>query len=215
MTGTSKMIQRTAAALLSVLVLTACVSVLPEAGDPSARYTLEDIDFNGGDFGGGSAGPVVWSLAVDDPSSTRAYDTTRIALTREKSRIEYYASGEWVDRAPLLFSTALIRSFENSGRILGVGSRMALPLTDFILQTDIRALRADYAGDQISARVEVFARLTDSRGRILASKLFTATNDVRQDSVVAVAGALETSSSRTLHEIMEWVFSEADRLHAK
>ena len=187
------------------LLLQACVSVLPEAAPPSARYQVSDVvdpDI--------ASPPVQWTLAIDEPEATLAFNTAKIALSREPARIEYYAGGEWVDRAPRLFGAALIRSFENTGLVKGVGRRTALPIATFALQTDMRNLSVIHQDGAITARVEIFARLTNGRSAILASKLFTAQSPVAADNAGAAATALNASLASIQRELVSWAIAEAE-----
>lgn len=196
---------------LTGVLLTGCVSVLPEPAPPAARYVIAPAEFAEAHDGA----RVDFSLAVEDPQATRVYDTTRIALTRAPRRIEYYAAGEWADRGPRLVQTALVRSFENSGRILSVGDRASLSVSDFVLQTDIRAFHAVYADGTPSATVEIFARLMSPRGRVYASRLFRRQAAADRDAVPAVAEAFNAAMSVMLEDIVAWSFAEAEAVQAK
>ncbi len=187
------------------LALASCVSVLPEAAPPSARYTVSDVTIEN------APAAVAWSLAIDEPDATLAYNTAKIALTRAPGRIEYYAGGEWVDRAPRLFGVALVRSFENTGAVKGVGSRLTLPVSTYILQTDVRSLGVTHDGGTQRATLAVFARLTNGRSAIHASRLFTAAEPVSADTPAAAAAALNTGLSAVQREILAWTFAEAGR----
>lgn len=195
--------------VLGALLLQACVSVLPKAAPPSARYQVTDVSV--ADLG---ASPVSWTLAVEDPEATLAFDTAKIAISREPARIEYYAGGQWVDRAPRLFGAALVRSFENTGVIRGVGNRVTLPVSTYALQTDIRKLTIDQASGR-SAEVAVFARLTNGRSKMYATRLFTATSPVSSDSADAAANALNAGLQSVQREIVAWTIAEADAANSR
>ena len=192
------------------LTAAGCVSVLPEASPASPRYMLTPVAYEDA-----PAEAVKWSLAVEDPIATRVYDTTRIALVRAPGRIEFYANGEWADRAPRLVQSALVRSFENSGQILGVGDRGSLIVSDFVLQTDIRALHADYTGGAPTAVISVYARLTNSRGKVLAGRLFEQKVAAKADSVPEIAATFDKAISATIGEIVSWSMGEANAAYAK
>jgi len=195
--------------VLGALLLQACVSVLPKAAPPSARYQVTDVSV--ADLG---ASTVSWTLAVEDPEATLAFDTAKIAISREPARIEYYAGGQWVDRAPRLFGAALVRSFENTGVIRGVGNRVTLPVSTYALQTDIRKLTIDQASGR-SAEVAVFARLTNGRSKMYATRLFTATSPVSSDSADAAANALNAGLQSVQREIVAWTIAEADAANSR
>ncbi len=190
----------------AALILQACVSVLPEAPPASARYQVTDVTFDAA-----ARAPVKWTLGVEEPDATLAFNTAKIALSREPARIEYYAGGEWVDRAPRLLGAALVRSFENTGAITGVGSRVTLPVSTFALQTDVRKLTVMHRDGKLTADVEIFARLTNGRSAVYASRLFTATGAVASDNAGAAATALNAGLEKIQRELVEWTIAEADR----
>lgn len=192
-------------ALAAFLAGGACVSVLPEAPPASARYVVSDVTVS-------AAAPAVgWTLGVEEPDATLAYNTAKIAVARAPGRIEYFAGGEWVDRSPRLFGVALVRSFENTGAIKGVGSRLTLPVSTYVLQTDIRRLGVVENGNDKRAEVAVFARLTNGRNVIHASRLFTAETALAADTPAAAAAALDAALSAVQREIVPWTIEEATK----
>ncbi len=201
---------RALAILAAAVSAAGCVSVLPDAGPAAPRYLLAPVAYEA------RAGePVAFSLAVDDPLATRVYDTTKIALVRAPGRVEFYANGEWADRAPRLVQSALVRSFENSGRILGIGDRGSMIASDFVLQTDIRALHADYSGGAPTAVFSVYARLTNSRGKVIAGRLFEQRMAANADAVPEIAASFDKAVAASLGEIVDWSIGEASAVYAK
>ncbi|MEM9170593.1 MAG: ABC-type transport auxiliary lipoprotein family protein [Pseudomonadota bacterium] len=184
-------------------VLSACVSVLPEADPAPARFSLQ-----AGDYADAAAGPVDWSLIVADPMATRAYDTVKIAVAHSAGRLDYYKGGEWSDRAPTLLRTAIVRTFENSGRILNVGGPVTMPIADYTLQTDVRAFHIDERGGGARAAAEFFIRITDRRGRVVAAKKFVADEPVDVQDPGAFAEAFNVLSSSLLRDVADWTFDE-------
>jgi cholesterol transport system auxiliary component len=196
------------AAFVLVFVASGCVSVLPKASPPPARFEISDVAT------ADAGAPVVWTLGVEEPLATRAIDTTKIALMRAPGAVEYFAGAEWSDRAPRLFGVALVRSFENSGRISGVGSRVTLPVSDYVLQTDVRALIADMSGDGVTARTAIYAKLTNGRSKIYAAKLFSAERAIADDEGDDAAAALNQNLSALIAEIRDFAFAEAEKAEA-
>ncbi len=186
----------------AALFASGCVSLLPETSPPKPRYNISAVD--AGVLAGES---VAWSLAIDDPRTTRVYDTTRIAVSTGAGKIEYFAGAEWADRAPRLFQTALVESMEDSGRIVSVGDRNAVPLGDFVLQTDIRRVQLNVRGNDRSAQFSVYARLTDGRGKIFAAQLFEASTPAGSDDADNVVAAFDTAFRNAITEIVDWTFA--------
>ena len=187
----------------------ACVSVLPDAAPPAARYLISDVE------AASSGAPVEWSLSVEDPNATQALDTTKIAISNAPGRIEYYADGEWSDRAPRLIGAALVRSFENNGRVLAVGNPVSLPSTDYVLQTDVRKLFVRTNENEAVVVSQIFARITNGRSTVYAAKLFTMESPLDQSDASAAAGKLNTDVGRLIGEIVDWTIAEAETVYAK
>jgi len=190
-------------AATAALSVSACVSLLPETTPAKPRYQIAAIDARAP-----GAARVAWSLAIDDPRATRAFDTTKIAVSTAPGRIEYYAGAEWADRAPRLFQTALIESFEDSGRILGVGDRAAMPVGDYVLQADIRRIVLEIRDGKPAAVVHVYARLTDGKGAVHAAKLMPARIDAQSDEAEDVLVAFSAAFRRVLSDTVRWTFDE-------
>jgi len=192
---------RTPAPLFAALALAACVNVLPKAPPASPRFLISAVESEAP-----AGAQVDWTLVIEDPQASRVYDNTKIALAQERGRIEFYANGEWADRAPRLFQSALVRSFENTGRILGVGDRIAQPIGDYALQTDIRRMEADIRDGEATAVFSVYVRLVNARGKVLAGRLFVSEEKAESNSGPAVAKALDEAARAAVSDILVWTF---------
>jgi len=187
-------------ALLSAVFATACVSILPEAAPAKPRFHIAAAE------GGALAGePLPFSLVVDDPRATRVYDSVRIAVSAAPGRIEYLPGAEWADRAPRLFQTAMVQTFEDAGRILAVGDRVAIPVADLVLQTDIRRLEVDVEGAD-AAVVSVYARLSNGKGTVYAARKFDARVSAASTKPDAVYSAFDMAFDQVITEIVAWTF---------
>ncbi|MEM9495544.1 MAG: ABC-type transport auxiliary lipoprotein family protein [Pseudomonadota bacterium] len=197
-----KKILKGVSALLAVFV-SGCVSLLPETAPPKPRYQIDAID------AGAAAGPAVeWSLVVEDPRTTRAFDTVKVAVAPAAGKIEYFSGAEWADRAPRLFQTALIQSFEDTGRILGVGDRAAVPIADIVLQTDIRELVVDAKSGGETPSLSIYARLTDGKGRVYAARRFDARGAASGGDADAIMAAFGAAFDTVITDIVTWSLDE-------
>ena len=88
--------------------------------------------------------PVAWRLSVGIPDATASLNTTRIALSRSATTMDYYANAAWDDRLPLLLQKLLLETFDSSGRIVSVGRDTAGLETDYLLQAEVRNFEAHY-----------------------------------------------------------------------
>ncbi len=193
----------------ALIVTSGCVSLLPETAPAKPRYEINAVN---GDVEAGDT--VGWSLVVDDPRTTRAFDTTKIAVSTQPGKLQYYAGAEWADRAPRLFQTALIQSFEDSARILSVGDRGAIPIGEFVLQTDIRKMQLNVRGGESSIVVSIYGRLTDGRGKIFAARKFDATQAAASDKADDVIAAFDAAFDSAIMELVNWTFEEGEHVSA-
>ncbi|WP_031552521.1 ABC-type transport auxiliary lipoprotein family protein [Parvularcula oceani] len=186
-------------ASFAALGLSACVSLLPEGGDLSPRLTLD-----AGAPRPAASDMLPVTLAVADPRSEAIFNTSNVAVLTSPLQYEYLAEAEWTDRAPLLLGRFLERRFENTGLFGGVGDRVAIPVSDYTLQTDIRALNLDRTGGQRRAVVAYGARLLDRRGNTLGSRVFQAEQPVDGAGNAAAVLALNTAAQRAADETIAW-----------
>ena len=195
--------------MASALFVSSCVSVLPEAAPAKPRFHIvaADADALSGDA-------LDFSLVIDEPRSTRVYDSVRIAVASAPGRIEYLAGAEWADRAPRLFQTALVQTFEDAGRILAVGDRSSLPVADFVLQTDMRRMELKVQ-DGEAADISVYARLTDGKGEIFAARKFEARIPANSTKPDAVYAAFNTGFDQVVTDLVAWTYAEGERARAK
>lgn len=187
--------------IAAAFAATGCVSQLLETNPPKPRYLIGFVDAAA--VGGSD---VDWSLIVENPGASRAYDTTKIAVSPTPGRIEYFGGGEWASRAPVVVQMAMIRAFEDSGRILAVGNRADIGLSDYALQTDIRRLDLDVASGNRSARVDIYVRLTNGRSKVFAAKTFSAAAPAQSDSGDDVAAAFDTALKSVVADVVNWAF---------
>ncbi len=178
-----------------------CVSDILATSPPKPRYLIGFVD-----AGAVAGANVDWSLIVENPGASRAYDTTKIAVSPAPGRIEYFGDGEWASRAPVVVQMAMIQAFEDSGRILAVGNRADIGLSDLALQTDIRRLDLDVAGGKRAARVDVYVRLTNGRSKVFAAKAFSAAAPARSQSGDDVAAAFDTALKTVVADVVNWTF---------
>lgn len=191
------------------LSLGACVSVLPEAEPAKPRLHIQPAD------AGGLAGPRMgWSLVVEEPRATRVFDTVRIAVASAPGRTEYLAGAEWADRAPRLFQTALIQTFEDAGRIVAVGDRLSVPVADLVLQSDIRHMELAADNGDHAAKLSVYARITNGKGTVYAAKKFEARAPASSTSPGDVYAAFDKATGDVIAAIVAWSYDAGEDARA-
>ena len=139
-------------------------------------------------------------LAIMEPTAVLALDTQRI-LTRGADAPSF-PDAQWTDSIPKLVHERLVQSFENAKF-----ARVARPFEgfaqDFRLLIDLREFWID--SEKSQAHVGFGAKLVDSGGRVIATKLFSATEAPKDASVTAAVAALNGAFGRTSAQLVSWV----------
>jgi cholesterol transport system auxiliary component len=192
--------------LAGLALAPASCSLLPQAAPPPKLYTLTPaVDFLPG-------GPrVSWQLLIDAPVSTAALDTSRIALSRNPTSIDYFADSAWVDRAPLMLQALLVESFENSGHITAVARDSLTLRADYLLLSELRHFEADYAAGALpAAHVELGVKLVRAGDRlVVAQRAFNAVTPARINEIPAIVEAFNTAFHQVAQQIAQWTFADA------
>ncbi len=152
---------------------------------------------------------VDWQLAVAKPAAARLVDSPRINVRPTPGELEVYRGATWSQPATDMLEDALLRGFEDSGRI-GAVARIATGIrSDYKLAIDLRRFEADYAGNaRPAATIELNAKLIHSLDqRVVASRTFLVTEPAADTAVPSVATAFETALARTTTELIGWTLA--------
>lgn len=196
------MSMRLALALAATLALGGCSllgSEPPQLFDLSPKNTFD-----------GSAPSVDWQLVVEEPTTPNAINTDRIAIRPVQLEIQYFPGVKWTDRAPALVQTLMVESFENSGKIVGVGRRSIGLTGDYILTSELREFEAiaDGAGHTNVAVRLVLKLVRQSSGGIIASTTASASVQAASDNVADVVVAFDNALGKVLKQSVGWVLRQ-------
>ncbi len=197
--------ERLAFALLSALWLGGCVR-FPSLGEAPRFYELAP------NLAARSVPrqPVVWQLAVDEPTAPAALDTDRIALRPNPLQIEYYGHARWADPVPKMVQRLLIKGFEQSGRIVGVGAAGMGLRADYELHSELWNFTANYRGGSRSPTVRVrlvVKIMREADGTIIAMRSFAANVPAASDTMGGVTEAFDRALGRVIDAVVPWVLA--------
>ena len=185
------------AALASAGTLAACV---PGQGPAPRTFRLTPKNTYPADLP-----HVNWSLAVAEPTSEPALDTTRLAVVSDGTAVDYVALANWVDRGPAMVQALLVQSFQGSGRIEAVGTDRDRLRAQYLLRSDLRAFQLNRNGGGVVVRVRldpILLRLP--RREMVAKKSFAA--DVVPDGqgVDPAVAAFDAALGSVLKQTVIW-----------
>lgn len=156
---------------------------------------------------------VAWQLVLSKPSATRMVDSPRINVRPSPSELEIYAGATWAQPATDMIEDALLRGFEDSGRIGGVGRAAAGIRADYRLATDIRRFESDYRGQPTpTVVIEINAKLIHVVDqRVVIDRTFRQEQPVASTDVPAVTAAFEKGLNALTADVVGWALSSGQK----
>jgi cholesterol transport system auxiliary component len=154
---------------------------------------------------------VKWQLTIDVPIAEAGINTSRIAVQRNAVMIDYFEGANWIDTAPRMVQTLLVESFENSGRIIGVGRQSAALRADYTLLVELREFQAEYDGPSTvpSAHVRLNAKLVRLPQRVIVGTVSADYSVKAQGSRLEdVVRGFDVSLGKSLKKIVEWTLTK-------
>ncbi len=192
---------RLAAAGPLAALAAACDLSVPGQGPPPNLYRLTPKSSFPEDLP-----EVDWQLILEPPIADASLNTTRVALQRDPTQLEYYARSSWTDLAPQMVQTLMVESFENSGRIVSIGREAIGLRADFVLKSELREFQAEYfEGGNPKVRVAINVKLVKMPKRSIVGStnlehLSQAEAKLMPDIIVAFDEAL----GKVLRRLVEW-----------
>jgi cholesterol transport system auxiliary component len=198
--------------LLLPLLLAGCGSLLSVKPAPFTTYSPR-YEANAA----AAAGPRVgWQLAVETPLASDALDTSRMLVMPSPGVIEVFPNARWRDPAPALLRGLLVQGFEQSGRIVGVGSAASGMSADYALALDLRDFQLELRDGAPHAVIRFQARLLDyTTNRVLASQAFAADAPASTADAAGAFVAFEAALDTIVPQLVDWTLREGERRHAE
>jgi cholesterol transport system auxiliary component len=191
----------------SSLALTACGSLDKLIGPPDApqMYALRPALAPAQ-----PGGKVSWALAIAKPEAADNLDSSRIALARGDTQLDFYANAMWPDHLTDLVQTALLAGFEGSGRIDAVSREEDTLHSDYILLTELRDFEARYGTPDgaPTIAVTIVAQIADAHSRkILSTQTASFNEPASANSVDAAVQAFNTALGKAIAQIVQWALA--------
>lgn len=194
----------TMGALLAGLLLAGCGGLRSEVVD--RIYVLRPAAAQGG------APAVPGVLSVQRPAVQPGLDTDRIALTRERNELDFFAASRWGGPLHQVVSALAVESLAGSGGFGTVieAGRAAVP-GDFELLLTVRHFEAVYAADGApTARVAFECVVTaGAPRRVLGRCDADVTEQAGENRMAPIVAALETAAQRALAQVRQGALAAA------
>jgi cholesterol transport system auxiliary component len=144
-------------------------------------------------------------MVVAMPTAIQALDSQRIVARTAGGEITYVPNAQWSDRLTSLVQARIIDAFENAGHLRTVGRSSDRLSADYDLISDIRNFGIDAAGGTPTAYVDIAVRIvSDSGGRVVAGKVFSARVPVSGVTGPAATAGLQQALQIVLGDVVRW-----------
>lgn len=149
---------------------------------------------------------VDWQLILVKPTAARVVDSPRINVRPEPSELQVYKGVSWAQPATDMVDDALVRGFEDSGRISGVARATTGIRADYKLALDVRRFESDYNGQSTpNALIELNAKLIHVVDqRVVADRTFRQEQPVGSTDTAQVAQAMEQALKAVTRDVVGW-----------
>lgn len=197
------------ALLALALALGACSSLLNVQRTPftiySPQYSAEPS----------TGAPVDWQLVVETPLASDTLATPRIVVMPKPGVIEVFPGARWSDTAPAMLRGLVVRGFERSGRIMGVGSAVSGLRADYALAIDLHDFQVEIVDGAPRAAVRLQARLLDyTSNRVLAARAFAAEEPAAGTDAASAFPAFQRALDQALSALVDWTLASGEAAEA-
>jgi cholesterol transport system auxiliary component len=154
---------------------------------------------------------VDWQLVVEEPLAPRALNTDRIMIRTSPHVIKYVASSRWSERSADLLHTHLIKSFEDTNKILSVGREVSGLRRDYELKSEMRSFHIEDFGGRPIVSVEVSFKLVEyPSAKVIDAEVFSRKVEISSLRMSKVVAGFDQAVSEVLNEVVHWVFANGE-----
>ena len=142
-------------------------------------------------------------LSIEEPTIVLAFNTDKILLQNETGEYRGMEGVRWSDNIPNLLQAKIIQSFENAGHQNFVGRALGGIEPEFKLLLDIRKFHITNAEPR-NAEIGISAKVVDQDGRILDSRVFSASAPVTELNAKVSVQAMERIFATAMEQLIPW-----------
>jgi len=155
--------------------------------------------------------PVDWQLVIETPLASDTLDSARIAVMPTPGVLEVFPGARWRDPAPAMLRGLIVRGFEGSGRIVGVGSSASGLRGDYSLTIELHDFQLEIQGGKPQAAVRFQARLLDyTTNRVLATQAFAQEAPAAGADAASAFVAFQASLNALIPQLVDWTLREGN-----
>ncbi|CEG06732.1 virulence factor Mce family protein [Afipia felis] len=148
--------------------------------------------------------PLALQLAIPEPTVILALDTQRLVITPESENLDpSIVQAQWADSIPKLVQARLIESFANYSEERAPIRPTEGVQVDATLLSEIQRFQVDMTSNP-TAEVSLAVKIVGKSGKIVASRIFRASQPVAHLDAKTVVSALNWAFSDVTKQIVTW-----------
>ena len=199
--------------VLLALLASGCNSLLSVKAQP---FTIYSPTYTPAAAAAQPGAPVSWQLIVETPLSSATLDTARMLVMPTPGVLEVFPGARWRDTTPLLLRSLIVQGFEDTGRIIGIGSAQSGLRADYALAIDLRDFQLEVQSGSAQVVMTFQANLLDyTSNRVLATRSFSATAPAAGADAASAFVAFEAALNKVVPQLVEWTIEKGNVDHSK
>ena len=151
----------------------------------------------------GLAKTLAQHLVVPDPTAILTFDTQRILIRSADGTYSHLEDAQWADTTPKLMQAKVLQSFENAHQLAMVSRPLEQIEGAYRLELGIRSFNLT-PSPAPTAAVEFSARILDSKGKVVAARLFDASTPAKSLQPADAVAALDAAFSKAAQALVIW-----------
>lgn len=158
--------------------------------------------------------PVRWSLSIAASGDSALLDSQRMLVNPGGDELQTYRSVLWARTPASMVESAVLRTLEDSGKILGVARSGSGQAADYRLLLDVHRFQADVGG-RPAVQIEVGAKLLQVDAMaIVGSRRFRVLQASAGNDAAALADAFATGLGTLGRDIAGWTLATGQAARA-
>ncbi len=186
----------------AALVLSGCLSVLPDPDPANSIYrlnsNLEKVDFQ-------ATAPIV---RIETPSADRLVSTRRIVVSPDANRLAVAGGAEWSDSLPKLIQKSLVDNLASRPEVTGVIPRVGAK-SDYRVHINVENFEARFDNGPQSAPLIIVAytaTFAEAGSReLLGTRQFKSTQRASNFAIPNIVNAMNTANNMNMTKISDWI----------
>jgi len=197
-------LMRAAVLMIAALMLGGCAAITSIS---DATRPLDAYELRAPSDPPAVQGSLQRHLVIETPVASGALDTDRIMIRPGPFQTAYLPGARWVDTAPVMVQTILVRSLNDTNALRYVGRRPLAGSADYMLTSELTDFQAEVGPgeNEVTARIRLTARLVrEEDGTILGTRTVETTVAIPSTETEAVVAGLDAATRSALRDLSIW-----------